>query len=274
MDISFSRFSKKYWWLFVIAVLVPLLLIAGYCIVYRKSCLDKTIWATLISSIISYIGTIAWGIFIFYESWQRRIEQDYRERPILSVNATLSDKVPLDYQMYEKQEVEEKLNFKVAIHGLKQTQQKSHLVKYVHVSITNYGLSIISDISLVDVYLADNKDYIHQGKYGYISSLDCPITLFCKDKWDAYVAIDETLFYKLQKGMKRISVYFKLKQNAIETYYVVVTINTCGRGTYGQSVSIIKETEFDKLLSQARGDNAEIMNEDIIRFGEKSEESL
>ena len=261
MDISFRRFSEKYWWLYLIAVLVPFFLIGGYCLVYHKSNLDQTIWATIISSIVSYIGTIAWGVFIFYDSWQRRIEQEYRERPILSVQATLSDKVPQDYQMYEKQEVEEKLNFKVEIHGLKQAQQKSHVVKYVHIAITNYGLSPISDISLVDVYLDGNKDYIHQGTYGYISSLGCPITLFCKDKWDAFVAIDETLFYKLPMGMKQISVYFKLKQNTIETYYVVVTINTCGRGTYGQSVNVIKETEFDKILSQSRGSNTEIKNE-------------
>lgn len=261
MDISFRRFSEKYWWLFLIAVLVPCFLIGGYCLVYHKSSLDQTIWATIISSIVSYIGTIAWGVFIFYDSWQRRIEQEYRERPILSVKATLSDKGPLFYQMYEKQEVEEKLNFQVEIHGIKQTQQKLHEVKYVHVSITNYGLSPISNISLVDVYLDANKKYIHQGKYGYISSLDCPITLFCKDKWEAYVAIDETLFYKLPKGMKQISVYFKLKQNTIETYYVVVTINTSGCGSFGQDVNIIKEAEFNKLLSQSRGSNTVIKNE-------------
>ena len=84
----------------MIAVLVPLFLIGGYSIAYRRSSLDEAIWATIISGLVSYIGTIAWGVFIFYESWQRRVEQEYKERPILEVNAKLSDKSPRYYQMY------------------------------------------------------------------------------------------------------------------------------------------------------------------------------
>lgn len=267
MDISFKRFSKKYWWLFVIAVLIPLLLIGGYCFVYRRSCLDETIWATIISGIVSYIGTIAWGIFIFYESWQRKVEQDYKERPILEVQAKLSDKIPLDYQMYEKYEVEEILNHQLEIHGLKQAQEKSHIVKYVCVSITNYGLSLISDMSLLDVYLDDDKNYIHQGKYGYLTSLDNPKTLLFKDKWVVYVAIDETLFNTLPEGYKHISIYLKLKHNAIATYCVALTINTCGRGTYGQGFKIYNENEYNKLKRVNK--KSIISKPGLIMFGEK-----
>lgn len=249
MDISFRKFSEKYWWLYLIAVLVPLFLIGGYSIAYRRSSFDEAIWATIISGLVSYIGTIAWGVFIFYESWQRRVEQEYKERPILEVNAKLSDKSPRYYQMYEKSEVEEILSRQVSICGLKQVHEKSHKVKYVCVSITNYGLSLISDMSLFDVYLDDGKCYIHQGKYGYIAPLDNPKTLLYKDKWVVYVAIDETLFNTLHKGDKQISIVFKLKHNSISLYYVGVAINTCGQGTYSQSCEIYNEREYTKLTS-------------------------
>lgn len=249
MDISFRRFSEKYWWLYLIAVLVPLFLIGGYSIAYRRSSLDEAIWATIISGLVSYIGTIAWGVFIFYESWQRRVEQEYKERPILEVNAKFSDKSPRYYQMYEKSEVEEILSRQVSICGLKQVHEKSHKVKYVCVSITNYGLSLISDMSLFDVYLDDGKCYIHQGKYGYIAPLDNPKTLLYKDKWVVYVAIDETLFNTLHRGDKQISIVFKLKHNSISLYYVGVAINTCGQGTYSQSCEIYNEREYTKLTS-------------------------
>lgn len=229
------------------ASLVPLFFLGGFCLVYRTSSLDETIWSTIISGIVSYIGTIAWGLFIFYDSWQRRVEQEYRERPILAVQAKLSDKIPQDYQLYEKSEVEEILNHQVEIHGPKQAQEKSHIVKYVRVSITNYGLSLISDMSLLDVYLYKYKNYVHQGKYGYLSSVDPPKTLSYKDIWVVYVAIDETLFNTLPEGEKQISVYFKLKHNMIEPYYVVLTIITCGRGTYGQDCKIYKEQEWNKI---------------------------
>lgn len=247
MNLSFKQFYKEYKWLFVIAIMMPVLWLSAYCLIYRDRYLDEGIWATITSSLVAYIGTIAWGIFIFYDSWLRKKEQEYKERPILSIQAKLSDKVPLDYQMYDKAEVEEILNRSVGIHGLRQVQEKSHSIKYVAVTITNFGLSLISDIALLDVYLDKDKESIHQGKYGYLSSLDIPKTLSYKDKWIAYVAIDETLFYKLSEGYKSISIYFKLKQNMLETYFVVITIHTCGRGTYSQDVKIYREKEYDEL---------------------------
>lgn len=249
MDISFSKFFKEYKRLFIVAVIFPILWLCTYCFIYRNQDLDETVWATITSALITYIGTIAWGVFIFYESWQRRVEQEYKERPILEVNAKLSDKSPRYYQMYEKSEVEEILSRQVSICGLKQVHEKSHKVKYVCVSITNYGLSLISDMSLFDVYLDDGKCYIHQGKYGYIAPLDNPKTLLYKDKWVVYVAIDETLFNTLHKGDKQISIVFKLKHNSISLYYVGVAINTCGQGTYSQSCEIYNEREYTKLTS-------------------------
>jgi hypothetical protein len=151
--------------------------------------------------------------------------------------------------MYEKSEVEEILSRQVSICGLKQVHEKSHKVKYVCVSIANYGLSLISDMSLFDVYLDDGKCYIHQGKYGYLASLDNPKTLLYKDKWVVYVAIDETLFNTLHKGDKHISIIFRLKHNSIALYYVGVAINTCGQGTYSQSCEIYNEREYTKLTS-------------------------
>ena len=41
--------------------------------------------------------------------------QEYRDRPIVDMNVHLSNKVPLDYQMYEKTEVDEILDNHISV---------------------------------------------------------------------------------------------------------------------------------------------------------------
>lgn len=68
MNTSFKVFFKEYWWLFAIIILLPVLLIVSYLIIFYNSGIGKEILANLITSIISYVGTIGWGIFIFHDS--------------------------------------------------------------------------------------------------------------------------------------------------------------------------------------------------------------
>ena len=86
MNTSFKVFLKEYWWLFAIIILLPVLLIISYFIIFYNSGIGKEILANLITSIISYVGTIGWGIFIFHDSWLRSKEEDYRNRPRLSID--------------------------------------------------------------------------------------------------------------------------------------------------------------------------------------------
>lgn len=238
MDISFKRFSKEYWCLFLIALFVPLFSIGGYCFIYRKSCLDETIWATIISGVVSYVGTIAWGIFIFYDSWQRRIEQDYKNRPIVRIHADLSDREPYNYQMYDRSEVSCMLKEQVGIYDHTNSYDKSHVIKYIRVVITNFGQLILSDLSLIDVNIVKDKTKSKQGNYGFLSFPGLAQTLSYKEEWSIFVAIDETLFNKLPEGYKNIEIYLKFKYDILSTYIAKLVIHTSGIGTYGQEFVI------------------------------------
>lgn len=238
MDISFKRFSKKYWWLFVIAVLIPLLLIGGYCFVYRRSCLEETIWATIMSGIVSYIGTIAWGIFIFYESWQRKVEQDYKSRPIVRIHAELSDREAYNYRMYDREEVNSILKEQIGIYEHSNSYDKSHVIKYVRVVITNFGQLILSDLSLIDVNIIREEIKRNQGNYGFLSLPGLAQTLSYKEEWSIFVAIDETVFNELPEGYKNIEIDLKFKYDILNTYMAKLVIHTSGIGTYGQDFVI------------------------------------
>ena len=69
MNTSFKDFFKEYRWLIIIITGLPLLLTACYLIIFYDNVIGKDIWAEIITSIISYAGTIGWGIFIFHNSW-------------------------------------------------------------------------------------------------------------------------------------------------------------------------------------------------------------
>lgn len=203
-----------------------------------NSCLDETIWATIISGIISYIGTIAWGVFIFYDSWQRRIEQDYKSRPIVRIHAQLSDREAYNYRMYDREEVNSILKEQIGIYQHSNSYDKSHVIKYVRVVITNFGQLILSDLSLIDVNIIKEKIKRNQGNYGFLSLPGLAQTLSYKEEWSIFVAIDETVFNELPEGYKNIEIDLKFKYDILNTYMAKLVVHTSGIGTYGQDFVI------------------------------------
>lgn len=86
MNTSFKDFLKEYQWLFIIVTALPVLLTAGCLVTFYDHGIGKDIWATLVTSNISYAGTVGWGIFIFHNSWLRSKEEDRRNRPRISID--------------------------------------------------------------------------------------------------------------------------------------------------------------------------------------------
>ena len=67
--VSFGKFSKKYWWIYVILALllgVPILI---YCWVFIKELKDVSAWASIIAGIATYLGAAFLGVLVYYNSW-------------------------------------------------------------------------------------------------------------------------------------------------------------------------------------------------------------
>lgn len=244
-NINFSNFVKKHLWLFIICILLPFLIIIGLLYYFNSYYLEQGTVATIVIGMLTYIGTILWGIFIYYKSWMDKMIQEYRDRPIVDMNVRLSNKVPLDYQMYEKTEVDEILDNHIAIHGLKQVQHKN--VKYVLVTISNWGSSILSDISIQNIVIKNEEEIREQGSYGYISKKNLPKSITYGEKWELFVAIDKTIFDELKEGYKKVVITIKFKSNVIDLYYGNIILNTAGIGSYGIDRHIYSENEYIKL---------------------------
>ena len=89
MKTSFKDFAKEYWGLFFAVVVILTSLFSIYFIAYSNHEIDKSISATFLTCIISYIGTIGLSIFIFHNSWLKGKEEEYRHRPRLSINCQI-----------------------------------------------------------------------------------------------------------------------------------------------------------------------------------------
>lgn len=161
MNITFKDFAKQYKWLFIIAIVFPIISILNYFIAFSNEYIGKEIWATIMCCIISYVGTIAWGVFIFYHSWLKEKDIEKRETPRISID-NLFDKYKLKNEnwhqcffTYER--------LKECSNDIKMCEFKSgdglHSDNddygYLGIGLNNLGSHLIHDIMFTKIYVAN-----------------------------------------------------------------------------------------------------------------------
>ena len=255
MKISFWNFIKKHCWLFAICAILPIIAIVivfQYCIYYKCS-IEQSSIATIVIGALTYIGTILWGIFIYYKSWVDKEIQEYKNRPIIESKVLLSSKGSQSFRLYEKSEVEDSLNGSIMYHGLEQFNNTN--IKYALIKITNYGISRLSDICIENVIIRRNCKIRHQESNSYIVSRNFPKTLSYKDNWELFVAIDESLIDTNENGIPEIIITLRFNNNFVDTYYNIVILQIVDNGSYGQRSDIYNEEGYnkEKTLRPLRG---------------------
>lgn len=247
MKISFWNFIKKHCWLFAICAILPIIAIVivfQYCIYYKCS-IEQSSIATIVIGALTYIGTILWGIFIYYKSWVDKEIQEYKNRPIIESKVLLSSKGSQSFRLYEKSEVEDSLNVSIMYHGLEQFNNTN--IKYALIEITNYGTTILSNLKIEFVVVKKWKNVKIQEYNNYINSVDFAKTLLNKDKWELFVAIDESLIETNDKGVPEIIIALKFNNNFIDTYYNIITLQIVGKGSYSAPSVIYTEEDYEKV---------------------------
>lgn len=247
MKISFWNFIKKHCWLFAICAILPIIAIVivfQYCIYYKCS-IEQSSIATIVIGALTYIGTILWGIFIYYKSWVDKEIQEYKNRPIIESKVLLSSKGSQSFRLYEKSEVEDSLNVSIMYHGLEQFNNTN--IKYALIEITNYGTTILSNLKIEFVVVKKWKNVKIQEYNNYINSVDFAKALLNKDKWELFVAIDESLIETNDKGVPEIIIALKFNNNFIDTYYNIITLQIVGKGSYSAPSVIYTEEDYEKV---------------------------
>ena len=84
MKSSFKDFVIEHLWLFAVCILFPVVVIDLFCY-FNNYDLEQGTVATIVIGVLTYIGTILWGMFIYYKSWLDKKMQEYRDRPRVDI---------------------------------------------------------------------------------------------------------------------------------------------------------------------------------------------
>lgn len=85
MNSSFKDFATENRWMLTITLAFPIILITCYITIILDCEINTEVWNTILTCFLTYYGTIGWGLFIYHDSWLRSKEEDYRNRPRLSI---------------------------------------------------------------------------------------------------------------------------------------------------------------------------------------------
>lgn len=246
MKISFWRFFTKHFLLFIGCAILPLIaiiIVFQYCY-YNNCTIEQGSVATIVIGALTYIGTILWGVFIYYKSWVDKEIQEYKNRPIIEAKVLLSHNEMQEFQLYEMSQVKDFLNNSITLCGLGQSNNTD--IKYALIKMTNYGISRLSDICVENVIIRKNRRALHQENNSYIVSHGFPKTLSYKDNWEIFVAIDESLIDANENGVPEIIITLKFNNNFVDTYYNIVILQIVENGSYGQRSNVYNEEDYNK----------------------------
>lgn len=237
MKVSFKEFFKEYWELFLVCLLLPIVVIIIFCWCYC-CCLEQGTIATIVFSTLAYFGTIIWGVFIYYKSWVDKNIQIYKDRPILDIKASLNLDSQEKYFLYNREEVSNILKNNVLCCGLKQTEKSS--VRYIYISIVNFGTSILSDISIENIIVKNYRRSIDHGFYGYFSDVNIPKTLTYKDVFEMFIAIDTSVLDSIEGDNKNIDLIIEFNNNITDRYRCIINLTILNRGSLAIGTEINK----------------------------------
>ena len=239
MNTSFKDFFKEYRWLFIAAILIPTICILAFCLIIHTS-FDATIGATILSALISYIGTVAWGIFIYYDSWQRKKAQEYRDKP--RIRAGCVSKTP-EQAFYTYEEV--------CGRPIKPEETRANAFLYLKVRLINNGSHTLFNFKpcLVLVYRPYDGDVEQKPRLFLNPSTDA---IAFKESFDIYVGVLKVaLGARAYTGDAVVTYVFRFQDDLMSTYYCRCVINvTNGQKQFPDDLYLYTENEYNALMQQ------------------------
>ena len=192
---SFRKFSKVFWWLYVILVMILLLSVTIFCVVFRNVLYDVSAWASMIAGIATYIGSAFLGIVVFYNSWVQVKIQEKNDEMVFDLmpGATFENGFFLPF-------LEEEIEKKKYIHSFKAcsktTAELNNLeFHYLLLTITNLTSAMPSHIKVEGLYFVNPQNCVEKVKqYSVISDFSFDSMLDYKQTATVYIGAPSKMF--------------------------------------------------------------------------------
>ena len=236
-EITFKYFAKHHLWLLLAVILIPVLGIGIYCGLFWR-CIDESIVATIVMGVISYIGTVAWGLFIYYNSWSNEQLQKYRDMPRLRIGCVEKEN---RWSLYTYEEVVNR--------PLLPNDRFAEQFLFLKIRIINEGNHTIFNISPEDVLVQVGQEAgIPQNIKCFDSSGSSNVISF-KEQHECYVGIlKEVIGDNLEEVSNFITYSFRFQDDLLNIYYCEVNVWIHkGMRRFPCSPKIYTDSEYQKV---------------------------
>ena len=251
---SFEEFSKKFWLLYVGLTIILVIAVALFCFIFFDELYDVSAWASMISGIITYIGSSILGIFVFYHSWVQVIRQNESEDICASFNVRGNDQDG-GYSTYQEELICKKYPRSFFKHKAGEKESSSEISQYIQVTIANLNHTLPMTIEFKDVFYLSNTNEIVCAK---------PIKVRCAvDPYKPIDYKDDTSFFVGVPNEVFEQNRFK-KNNFVSCFVVVRLENPKSRVKYGilhylagktwmTSTNLYSEKQYNSLKQRSGG---------------------
>ena len=237
-EITFKYFAKHHLWLLLAVILIPVLGIGIYCGLFWK-CIDESIVATIVMGAISYIGTVAWGLFIYYNSWSNEQLQKYRDRPRIRVGCVAKDN---GLSLYTYDEATNK--------PLVPNDMFAEQFFFLKLRIVNEGNHSIFNFKSENVLVqVDEQANVQQNMNMNINISSSDVVAF-KDVYEYYIGIlKENVGEDISAANNFITYVFSFQDDLLNIYYCVlkVWIRNGKRMFPNKTYTVYTENEYKEI---------------------------
>ena len=212
-EITFKYFAKHHLWLLLAVILIPVMGIGIYCGLFWR-CIDESIVATIVMGVISYIGTILWGIFIYYKSWVDKKKQEYRDRPRVEIkyHPKIDGKAFYNSQDEDIKKLLGMFSF-VNINNC-----------FLRVKFINYGIHTIHNIYHISTTILIDGKEIEESTLNYIDATEGKALGF-KETYERYIGLKISNIPNYNIATAKVKSVFQFSDSLTNTYYLETTID-------------------------------------------------
>lgn len=212
-NVSFKDFLIEHIWLLVVCILLPVVVVDLFCY-FNNYELEQGTTATIIIGVLTYIGTILWGMFIYYKSWLDKKKQEIRDWP------------RVDVKYIPKSDGK-------AFYSNQDNVIKSHLglynfaglnTSFLRVQFINYGIHTIHNIyhTSTTILIGDNK--IEESTLNYIDATEGKALGF-KEVYERYIGIKNSNLPFEKPITLKIKSVFQFTDSLTNTYNLETIID-------------------------------------------------
>lgn len=236
-EISFKYFAKHHLWLLLAVILIPILGIGIYCGLYWQ-CIDESIVATIVMGVISYVGTIAWGLFIYYNSWSSEQLQKYRDRPRIRVGCVVKEN-GLPLYTYEE----------IVGHPLGSNDRYADQFVFLKVRIVNEGNHAIFNVKSEQIFVqVGQRADIKQNTNMNINMNSFNVIAF-KEHFEYYVGVlKQVVGDDLEKVNNFITYVLRFQDDLLNIYYCELKVwIKDGKKRFPNTFNLYTESEYEVI---------------------------